>query len=505
MMWQLSSMSESVLDRIDQLDIEAQQDSSAAVEDTYIIPECEVFEVPPNLRARWPDHFPIDKGLELGLHHRTLKKSKIEDFKVEIARIVHWKLRATTKYRSWKSFAQDVVEDVHKARRSYSATSLSCTFTDEDVQNLLTLDALFLVVFFMYINGRSFLLEEFKVLAGRLEHVVSKAIDYGDFFLVENQVPLYLLESVIRQLCMIDEERVESTFDVESKVTAALDLILIIAILHLYPFKYAHDTRTMSSSNGMLLGHFYCSQQYSQSSRDRLQAHLFATYPFQPLEKSLRSCHHLLHCLYTVICGHLLPFKVKGNNQSHGPLDIIPSATRLRAVGIRAMGSVAALSGITLRGRGYFRSANLDLPKVVLYDYSESAFHNLSLYEQLASNGECGDIRCYLQCMNSLCINESDCQFLNEQGVIINHTGNDSLQGMWGRTLKGVYTPYPSTSWIECYQEIHRYQNSRFRRWRQEFWTLFFAKPWTLVSVLAATVLLFLTATQTWYAAFPHY
>jgi hypothetical protein len=385
---------------------------------------------------------------------------------------------------------------VHRARRSYSATSLSCTFTDEDVQNLLTLDALFLVVFFMYINGECFLLDEFKVLAGRLKHVVSKDIDYGDFFLLGNQVPIYLLESVIRQLCMIDEERVESTFDVESKVRAELDSILNIAILQLYPFKYAHDTRTMSSSNGMLLD--------SQSRKDRLSAHLHATYPLEPLEKSLRSCHHLLHCLYTVICGHLLPFEVKGNNKSQGPLDSIPSATRLRAIGIHAMASVPALSGITLMGRGYFRSANLDLPKVVLYAYSESAFHNLSLHEQLASNGECGDIRCYLQCMNSLCINESDCHFLNEQGVIINHMGNDSLRGMWGRILQGVSTPYPSTSWMECYQEIHRYQDSRFRRWRQEFWTLFFAKPWTLVSVLAATVLLFLTATQTWYAAFPH-
>lgn len=494
-------MSESVLDQVHQLDIEAQQDSSAAVVDTYSIPGCEVFEVPPNLRARCPNHFPIVKGLELGLHHRTLKKSKTEDFKVEIACIVHWKLRATTNNSSWKSFAKDVVEDVNKARRSYSATS---SFKDEDVQNLLTLDALFLVVFFMYMNGRSFILEEFKPLAGRLEHVVSKAIDYGDFFLVENQVPMYLLESVIRQLFLINES-VDCTFDIESKVTTELDLVINIAILHLYPFKYPDNTQTTSSSNGMLLGSSCCSQQDSQTSRDTLQAHLFTTYPLKPLEKSLTSCHHLLHCLYTVICGHLLPFEVKGIIQSHGPLEIMPSATRLQAIGICAMGSVPTLSGIRLRGRGYCRSANLELPKVQLYDYSESAFHNLALYEQLASAGECGDMRCYLQCMTSLCINESDFHFLNEQGVIINHTGYDSLQGMWARTLKGVYTPYPSSSWIECYQEIHRYRNSRFRRWRQEFWTLFFAKPWTLLSMLAATMLLFLTAAQTWYAAFPHH
>ena len=507
-------MAESVLDLVQQLKSEIKPGAEVVV---TIQPECTVFEVPTLLREKYPDHFPTLKGLELGLHHRTLKKTETEVFKFEIARILHFKLATSRNSSSWERFAELVVKDVNRARRAYSASSSStsgsgpCMFTDNEVQNLLTLDALFLVVFFMYINGKSFILEVFTALEARLEHMVN-AIDYGDFLLVENQVPMYLLQSVIRQLCKIDEAiglNVEPTFDVESKVTAELDLILNIAILHLYPFKYPDDTGNVSSHGFWLPRRFSrgASRQVPQTSRNRLQAHLFATYPLDPLESSLISCRHLLDCLYTVICGHLLPLRLDSNIQTHAPLESIPSTTRLQAIGIRATASpVPTLSDIKLNRRapGHLTSATivLQLPKVVLYDYTESAFHNLVLHEQLAFGGRCGDMRCYLQCMASLSINESDLQILTEEGVINDRTGTQSLQGMWARTLKGVYTANPSTSWIECYQEIHlRLKRSR----RHDCGTLFFAKPWILMCVLAATLLLFLSATQAWFVAFPRH
>jgi hypothetical protein len=507
-------MAESVLDLVQQLKSEIKPVAEVVVTRQ---PDCTVFEVPTLLREKYPDNFPTVKGLELGLHHRSLKKTETEVFKFEIACILHFKL-ATSRNSSWESFAQLVVKDVNRARRAYSATSSStsssgpCMFTDNEVQNLLTLDALFLVVFFMYINGKSFILEVFRALEARLEHMVN-AIDYGDFLLVENQVPMYLLQSVIRHLCKIDEEiglKVDPTFDVESKVTEELDLILNIAILHLYPFKYPDDTGNVSSHGSWLPRRFSrcSSRQVPQTSRNRLQAHLFATYPLDPLENSLINCRHLLDCLYTVICGHLLPLKLEPNIQTHAPLESIPSTTRLQAIGIRATASpVPTLSDIKLNRptRGFPTSSTimLQLPKVVLYDYTESAFHNLALHEQLVFGGRCGDMRCYLQCMASLSINEADLQILTEEGVINDHTGTQSLQGMWARTLKGVYTANPSTSWIKCYQEIHRRRKSCSRR--HDCGTRFFANPWILMCVLAATLLLFLSATQTWFVAFPRH
>lgn len=85
----------------------------------------------------------------------------------------------------------------------------------------MDLDALFLVVLFKYFNGKEFFLKEFAALDGRLREITS--LDKTDFFPVENQVPMYLLQSTIRELCEIDDETgarrvVDPNFQGELKV-----------------------------------------------------------------------------------------------------------------------------------------------------------------------------------------------------------------------------------------------------------------------------------------------
>jgi hypothetical protein len=82
-------MAESILDLVQQLKSEIKQGAEVVVTRQ---PECTVFEVPTILRENNPDYFPTVKGLELGLHHRSLKKTETEVFKFEIACILHFKL-----------------------------------------------------------------------------------------------------------------------------------------------------------------------------------------------------------------------------------------------------------------------------------------------------------------------------------------------------------------------------------------------------------------------------
>jgi hypothetical protein len=180
----------SIIEMAQQIKYENQRHEAILVD----IPEWTIFEVPPLVRAKSPTSFQ-NKGIELGLHRRTLKKSQVEVFKIDLARIVHSKL--VNRNTSWDGFAHLVLGDVSTARRAYGASS--ARFTDEEVQNLLTLDALFLVVFWKFVNGGEFFWKEFQPIAGRLKELVS-GIDKTDFFLLENQVPMYLLQSVIRQL-----------------------------------------------------------------------------------------------------------------------------------------------------------------------------------------------------------------------------------------------------------------------------------------------------------------
>ena len=143
------------------------------------------------------------------------------------------------------------------------------------------MDALSLVVFWKFVNGGEFFWKEFEPIAGRLKELVS-GIDKTDFILLENQVPMYLLHTVIRQLCEIDDDtqarRVsDPTFRVEEKVEDELEMVVNVAVIHLNPFTYPDNTRKT--------GH--------QNSRQRLHQYLKSTYPVEPLEKSLINCQHV--------------------------------------------------------------------------------------------------------------------------------------------------------------------------------------------------------------------
>lgn len=446
-----------------------------------------------------------NNGLEFGLHHRSLTSSQTEVFKIGIARILHSRL--VKRNSSWDQFAHLVVGDVNIARRAYAASS--ARFQDEEIEHLLALDALFLVVLFKFVHGKRYFLKEFEVLGGGLKETFP-LMDKNDFLLIDNQVPMYLLQSVIRQLCEIDDEtearRVsDPTYHVlESKVEDELEMIVNTFVLRFSSFTYPEIFQD-GHPLGCLRGSF-CSQEMNdlQHSEQRMHQHLISTYPVEPIQKSLINCQHLLDCLYRVICGHTLPFKDETDHSSHPVLESLPSVTRLQDVGIRVVGTVPTLRDVRFSGRGYLRNAIFHLPKVMLYDYSESAFHNLALHEHLSYGMQCGDLRCYLWCMATLSINNSDLQVLSEQGVTSYHiTSKDTILGMWDRTLKGVSSSIPSRTWVECYRRIHQHRKTSLKKWRRECWTLFLAKPWTLVSVLAAILLLFLTATQTWLTAFP--
>jgi len=86
--------------------------------------------------------------------------------------------------------------------------------------------------------------------------------------------------------------------------------------------------------------------------------------------------------VYVVVCGHSLP--VSASQRTPSPsLDSIPSASRLKAFGIAITDKAPALNQIKLTGCGYVTSATLSLPKMNIYDFTETVFHNLAVHEQL--------------------------------------------------------------------------------------------------------------------------
>lgn len=196
-------------------------------------PNFTVFSVPDILQTMSPDYHQR-KELQLGLHNRTHQTSGTQLLTVDIAGTLNSKL-VKSGLGSWQSFASAVVGDAQTARGHYrkGANSVS-DIPDEMVPYMLAMDALFLVVFFQFLNDKTFFLEEFKHLGPRLADT-ARTLIRSDLLLLENQVPTYLLQSVVRQLVTtMAADPADKLRQLEIQVEDELHIILKVAVCHLY-------------------------------------------------------------------------------------------------------------------------------------------------------------------------------------------------------------------------------------------------------------------------------
>lgn len=466
------------------------QPAAATVE----VREITVFKVSDILRERTPECFKI-KRLQLGLQNRTLDPSVLQDLKLEIAAVIHDKLSTQTAaisdIQSWEAFAAAVVGDVSRARGHFE----TCTpgMSDAAVRHHLALDALFLVFFFQF-KGGFFIISELKEIGSSRKATISR-VSSTDHMLLENQIPMYLLKNVVRELCKMDEnfkgkqtnyemssESKENSFFMEV-VENELDNILISAIRYLHrEISGAHDSNSKQEVTSYIVSHYPCHTS-----------------------SALENCHHILDCVYHFLCGHTLPLQPKRPSYVH--LDDIPSVSRLEDHGVKVDGSTGRaawlVGGVKLHG-SWLRSASLRLPKFRINFKSLTQFRNLAVYELLLRRDDTlnlyyGDMRLFLGLMAQLCRDTPDWYLLRKRGVLNLVYGDIEVVELWDKCLSGLARPNPSPEWIALYTDIHNHCRSSLKKWRRRNWGIFCNQPWVFISVSAAFVLLVMTGLQTWF------
>jgi hypothetical protein len=485
-----------------------------------------IFKVPtPLLERKSPDddYFEVHM-LQLGLHNRTptpdtREKVKVQNLKLQTASVLHHKLVSSPppSITSWDEFAKVVVADVDLARRQYEGP---VPMSDAGVQNHLALDALFIIFYFQYFNSCKFNIKEFAALAEE-NAATLKSIGVMDFLLVENQVPMYILKNVVRELCKIDDDLTakQSAKPLEWLVEDELNSVLFLAVWNLIPLssptivrpiafavakaKMVARLRRYVFETGASLMQWACGKK--EVCEGKLYAYLREYYP-PHAPHALENCKHLLHCVYRVVCGHVQPPYMWDMAQLDNPsLESIPSAAQLDEMGIMAESSMQCTGNSVELSHGWrtwLFSARLKLPKVEFNDYTARHFRNLALYEQLMgqdSNQYNSDLRCFLVCMHDLCKESADLELLRTRGLISVHVRIDDGVSMWDKILRGIEGPTPSDAWLKCYNDVHRHCRSGWKRWRRRNCGMFFNQPWKGLSILAAIILLALTALQTWF------
>ncbi|XP_043724206.1 UPF0481 protein At3g47200-like [Telopea speciosissima] len=138
----------------------------------------------------------------------------------------------------------------------------------------------------------------------------------------------------------------------------------------------------------------------------------------------------------------------------------------------------------------------LKIPTTKIHEGSEIILRNLVAYEQYID--DYSYISEYASFMNGLIDSREDVELLQDNGVIVTMLGDPSeVAQLFNNLVKDVMFHVHYT--LPVRGKLEEYYNIRCHKWRASLMGNYFNTPWASISVVAAIMLLVLTFTQTIY------
>ncbi|XP_042460660.1 UPF0481 protein At3g47200-like [Zingiber officinale] len=200
---------------------------------------------------------------------------------------------------------------------------------------------------------------------------------------------------------------------------------------------------------------------------------------------------------------------------SAGPPDemsneVILSAVELYEAGIRFQPSKSN----SLRDIRFHRGV-LSLPVIVVDDSTEYMFLNQMAFERLHV-GAGNEVTSYVFFMNNIIDSAMGVSLLHSKGIIQNAVGSDKAVVKLFNSLSKDVVLDPDSNLDEVHRRVNKFCRKSINMWRAHcramvnmWWASliynYFRSPWTFLSLVAATLLLVLTALQTVYTIVPYY
>ena len=343
------------------------------------------WKVPDSMRTG-SDHFD-PKSWRFGLHNRapdTLQTDGTERSKIQVARAL-----SLTGDRC-DEFCKDVViEEKSHWEAVYGQSPHAKSHSIADIRCLLALDALFLVIIMQWGGGGTKSLSPplQKVVKNQLMRVHLNDLWWSDFYLVGNQIPMVLLERVVRILRTRGCEFIKAW---EHEQWQGRNIGNCVAWEHFY--------RPGIALAGLLTIFEQRMEKWLQLEGGKLEG-----------------ASHILDKSYRILCG-----------DSHGRHDkryqSVPSATYLEACGVRIKGKeFTCFEDIS------FERGCLWIPFLQIYVTTKRYLHNLVVHEDLTYGQSKCCARSYTKLMENLMKTTEDVDLLVKWGVIEVHAGTHDI------------------------------------------------------------------------------
>lgn len=346
----------------------------------------------------------------------------------------------------------------------YVADESTEKFNDEDFNHMMFLDGCFILCFI-----------DLEVNKGNGMTITSlnRAFILMDMFLLENQIPYVVLEALMK---VMREE--QSSNNNQKKI----DIDSFICSRFLPGHASTSSSSLVSPCLGPLIN---CLTKKRDEKRDD-----------KADGTNTEGILHLLDFLRIKLIGGPPKLSVRGSQDYY-----FRSIMELKAAGIKIHRSPSSSRHLNeIKFKKGFVYGELLLPQMSIDDTTKTWLLNLIAFEMCPQGPSSSDrtITSYICFMDSLIDQADDVKELRSKDVLLNCLGSDEEVAKLFNEVAINLVPNPR-AYGDTKEAIQSHCKSRCKVWFAEMLYAHFSSPWTVLSLIAAIFLLFLTVIQTVY------
>lgn len=145
-----------------------------------------------------------------------------------------------------------------------------------------------------------------------------------------------------------------------------------------------------------------------------------------------------------------------------------------------------------------FENGVLQIPELMVGNYTESKLRNLVAFEQCHYPRESFVID-YVLFVDSLIYDRKDVEVLVNNGIILNSPGSsEDVYRLFSNISKGTTYSHRNFYYADICRRLNEHCETPWNRWKVILRQDYFNNPWSVISTVAAIVLLILTVIQTY-------
>ena len=308
---------------------------------------------------------------------------------------------------------------------------------------------------------------------------------WHDLFLLENQIPLFVISSVFK---LAVGESMEST-------TVAIQIAECVDdILRQFP-KAAREPKRLEDFHHLLMSHVLQTKPENEGN-SAISTKAQVLPPSSSFgTKKFPCCYHP-----TESPQNMLPTRQIDCFQGERLPSLWRQATHYHKAGVqlkrRYYNNNDRHSLLDIR----FSRGVVEFPCFPIDENTESLFNNLIAFEQ-ADPRFGDDVTAYIAFMSHLLTSPDDATLLVQEGIIVHMLdSDDDISALFTRLTKQITFDSESNYYLKplCLVLEAHYQ-SKMNRWMAWLWLNHFSNPWLALAVLAAVIMLLCTVIQTYF------